>query len=134
MATRKQRRKREKEKRHDYDLVEIDGEGNETVLRSTELRPAGEGKRPDSAKGSKPKVSRGRGVVQEPSWNRVLKRGAMFSPIFFATVLLLNGNKGYGAAVVNTVLLLAVFVPFSYFMDRFMWRSQQKRLAKTRGA
>jgi hypothetical protein len=131
MANRKQRRRREKEKRHDYDLVEIDSEGNETVLRSTEVKPrANGGNRSTSSKGSQAKSSRSRGPVQEPSWGRVLKRAALFSPIFFATVLLLNGSKGYGAALVNTVLLLAVFVPFSYFMDRFMWRSQQKRLAK----
>jgi preprotein translocase subunit YajC len=34
---------------------------------------------------------------------------------------------------VQTIFLLAVFVPFSYFMDRLVWRSQQKRLAKNAG-
>ena len=38
MATQKQRRKRAKEKRHQYDLVEIDAEGNETVLSSSGLK------------------------------------------------------------------------------------------------
>ena len=38
MATQKQRRRRAKEKRHQYDLVEIDGEGNETVLSSSDLK------------------------------------------------------------------------------------------------
>ena len=33
-------------------------------------------------------------------------------------------------AVVQTALLLAVFVPFSYFMDRVVWRQQQKRLSR----
>ena len=43
MANRKQRRRREKEKRHAYDLVEIDEEGNETVVRSTEVLPEATG-------------------------------------------------------------------------------------------
>ena len=134
MANRKQRRRREKEKRHEYEIVEIDGEGNETVLSQAELRTDNGSAKKSSptAKGSS--LGRARGPLQPPSWNKVLKRGALFAPIFFATVLLLNGNRGYAAAVVNTILLLAVFVPFSYFMDRMMWRSQQKRMAKTPGA
>jgi hypothetical protein len=129
MATRKQRRRREKEKRHEYEIVEIDGEGNETVLSTSELRTDNGSDKPTrAAKGSSP--GRGRGPLQPPSWRRVIKRGAIFAPIFFATVLLLNGNNGYRVAVANTILLLAVFVPFSYFMDRMMWRMQQKRMAK----
>ena len=65
----------------------------------------------------------------------MLKRGALFAPIFLATVLLLGGDKmTFATALVQTAMLVAVFVPFSYFMDRIMWRSQQKRLAKSRGA
>ena len=61
----------------------------------------------------------------------MLKRGAIFAPIFLATVMLLGGNKmTFQAAVVQTVLLIAVFIPFSYFMDRVVWRQQQKRLAR----
>jgi hypothetical protein len=64
----------------------------------------------------------------------VLKRGALFAPIFLATVLLLGGGRlTFVGAVVQTIFLLAVFVPFSYFMDRLVWRSQQKRLAKNAG-
>ena len=70
-------------------------------------------------------------VAQPPSWSKVLKRGAIFAPIFLATVILLGGNKmSFTAAVVQTVLLIGVFIPFSYFMDRVVWRQQQKRLAK----
>jgi hypothetical protein len=136
MANRKQRRRREKEKRHEYDLVEIDEEGNETVLSASELKPAnggGKGSTMKQSRASKP--GRGRGPLQPPSWPRVLKRGALFAPIFLATVLLLGGDKmTFATAAVQTAMLVAVFVPFSYFMDRIMFRSQQKRLAKTRGA
>jgi hypothetical protein len=74
--------------------------------------------------------SRGAKTAQPPSWSKVLKRGAIFAPIFLATVMLLGGNKmTFMAAVLQTVLLVAVFIPFSYFMDRVVWRQQQKRLA-----
>ena len=35
------------------------------------------------------------------------------------------------AAVVQALLLIVVFVPFSYFMDKVVWRQYQKRLGKT---
>ena len=133
MANQKQRRRRAKEKRHEYELVEIDAEGNETVLSSSELK-TDDGRRESPAKKSQPKGAAkpsGRGTPQPPSWQRVLKRGAIFAPIFFATVLLLAGNslKSQGA-IVQTLFLLAVFVPFSYFMDRLVWRSHEKRQAR----
>ncbi len=135
MANRKQRRRREKEKRHEYELVEIDAEGNETLLRGADVRPVADSGKSKQAGAKKPSRALGRGVTQPPSWPRVLKRGALFAPIFLATVLLLGGSKmTFATAVVQTALLIGVFVPFSYFMDRVMWRSQQKRLAKTRGA
>lgn len=139
MATQKQRRKRAKEKRHEYDLVEIDSEGNETVLRASELKPDTGGKAAATAKpaakrsaGAKLSARSGR-APQPPSWRRVLKRGALFAPIFLATVLLLSGDRlTFAGAVVQTILLLAFFVPVSYLMDRLVWRSYEKRRARSK--
>ena len=138
MATQKQRRRRAKEKRHEYDLVYVDEEGVEQVVERDEPRkpPAKVGKGSsgagsDKGGGKSARSRRGRDV-QPPSWRKVIKRGAIFAPIFLATVLLLGGGKvSFPAAVVQTVALLAVFVPFSYFMDRVVWRQYQKRLGKT---
>jgi hypothetical protein len=136
MATQKQRRRRAKEKRHAYDLVEIDAEGNETVLSASELKDEAPAKQTANAKGDSRgavKAKRGRGAPQPPTWGRVLKRGAIFAPIFLATVMLLAGNRlSFAGAVVQTLFLLAIFIPFSYFMDRLVWRSQEKRLAKAK--
>ena len=134
MASQKQRRRRAKEKRHEYDLVEIDAEGNETVLTASELKaeppPRSPAKKAQPKGEAKPRS--GRGTPQPPSWRRVLKRGAIFAPIFLATVLLLAGNRlSFAGAVVQTLFLLAVFVPFSYFMDRLVWRSHEKRQARS---
>ena len=134
MANEKQRRRRAKEKRHDYDLVYIDEEGNEVPVEN-ESKP----RKPPAKIGGKgtPKQQRstsrvGRKAPQPPSWPRVLKRGMIFAPIFLATVLLLGGKSmTFVAAVVQALLLLVVFVPFSYFMDKVVYRQYQKRLGKT---
>jgi hypothetical protein len=138
MATQKQRKRRAKEKRHDYDLVYIDEEGVEQpVERPDEPRkPTGRGSKGTVSKSSASKQpsrsGRATKVAQPPSWSKVLKRGAIFAPIFLATVMLLGGDKmTFKAAVVQTFLLVAVFIPFSYFMDRVVWRQQQKRMARS---
>jgi hypothetical protein len=136
MATQKQRRRRAKEKRHDYDLMYVDEDGVEQPVERDDAprKPPsrfGRGtavtktqKTPPADKGRR----RGR-VVQPPSWRKVLRRGAIFAPIFFATVMLLGGGKiTFAGAIVQTALLISVFIPFSYFMDRVVWRQQQKRL------
>ena len=132
MANQKQRRRRAKEKRHQYDLVEIDGEGNETVLSASDVKseaPERQAKKPASRAS---KASSPRGAPKPPTWGRVLKRAAIFAPIFLATVLLLGqGRISFPGAILQTLFLLAIFVPFSYFMDRLVWRSHEKRLAKT---
>ena len=137
MATQKQRRRRAKEHRHEYDLVYVDDEGNEIEVdepepTSTRKPPAkASGRAGGKAAGKSRPAGRGGRQVQPPSWPRVLKRGAIFAPIFFATVMLLGGGKmSISAAVVQSVLLIAVFIPFSYFMDHIVWRQYQKRLAK----
>jgi Kef-type K+ transport system membrane component KefB len=65
----------------------------------------------------------------------VIRRAAIFGPIFFLVILLLGGSKtSVAAALIQTVVLVIIFVPFSYFMDRFVWRSYQKRLTKTKSS
>ncbi len=55
VANQKQRRRREKEKRHGIEIVEIDEDGNERVVERSELRPAAPPARvKGSVKGGKP--------------------------------------------------------------------------------
>ena len=132
MATRKQRRRRAKEQRHEYEVVYVDDEGNEVEVDHEEARPAKE--RTEKSTGTKRTETRGRGrTLDPPSWPRTIKRGLLFAPIFFATVLLIMPDRNVAGAVAQTLLLLLIFVPFSYFMDRVFWRSQQKRLARSGG-
>jgi hypothetical protein len=139
VATQKQRKRRLKEKRHDYDLVYVDEDGVEhPVERDDEPRkPPGHVSKGTTAAKSQKASSTGKGgarrgrTANPPSWNRVLKRAGIFAPIFFITVMLLGGKKmTLPSAAVQTLLLVGVFVPFSYFMDRLVWQKQQKRLAR----
>jgi len=116
MATKKQRRRRAKEHRHDY--VWVDEEGNEVDA-------------PDEAPTNTSKKASGpRRDPQEPSWQRTFRRGAIFAPIMFGTVFLLSPNLALGAKITQTLLIVAIFIPFSYFLDRFFYRSSQRRAAR----
>jgi hypothetical protein len=118
MATKKQRRRRAKEQRHDY--VWIDDEGNEVE--------------PDGTPDEKSTAARSTGRMQRdpqaPSWSRTLKRGAIFAPIMFGTVFLLSPNLPTSTKLTQTLLIVAIFIPFSYFIDRFFYRSFQRRRAR----
>ena len=116
MATKKQRRRRAKEHRHDY--VWVDDEGNEVE--------------PDEATSDKsaPRGRSPRRDPQAPSWQRTFKRGAIFAPIMFGTVLLLSPDLPMGQKIANTLLIVAIFVPFSYFLDRLFYRQAQRRAAR----
>jgi hypothetical protein len=125
MASRKQRRRREKEQRHEWEYVEIDPEtGEERTLEAAEVKAEkrDEGPKPAPAGGRRS----GR-VAQPPSWSRVLKRGAIFAPLMFITVTLLGKNLTPVQRVAQTVMLLAFFLPFSYVMDTITYRLYLRR-------
>jgi len=67
---------------------------------------------------------------QAPSWSRTLKRGAIFAPIMFGTVFLLSPDLPTTTKLTQTLLIVAIFIPFSYFIDRFFYRSFQRRRAR----
>jgi hypothetical protein len=115
MATKKQRRRRAKEHRHDY--VWVDDEGNEVEA-------------PDEEPEKRATRAGGRRDPQEPSWQRSFRRGAIFAPIMFGTVFLLSPNLPLTTKVTQTLLIVAIFIPFSYFLDRFFYRSAQRRSAR----
>jgi hypothetical protein len=120
MATRKQRRRKEKEQRHEY--VWVDEEGNEVA---SDTAPAKDAKQNGAAASS-----RGGRAPQAPSWRKAFKRGAVFAPIMLATVMLISSKLTFAQQVTQTLFIVSVFIPFSYFLDRVMYRSFQKRQAK----
>lgn len=124
MPTRKQRRRRAKDRRHAYEFVYVDDEGNEIEVDHEEL----EAKRAPSRNGRKPNARTSRGVrVEAPSWKRVGKRGLIFAPLMFITVMLTSPDANLLQQIMLTAWLMAIFLPFSYFMDSFMYRRYRRR-------
>jgi len=90
MPSKKQRRRREKSFRHEYEYVLLDEEGNEVPAEPTELRKKEE--RPKAARGGA-RPARAVRTVQPASWQRVAKRGLLFAPVMFIMVTILGGSK-----------------------------------------
>lgn len=118
MPNRKQRRRRAKEQRHEY--VWADAEGNE--LESDEI-PA----RKTASQTGRSVSPRSTREVQPPSWRRTLKRGLLFAPVMFVVVMLLSSDLPLADQLIQTAFIVAIFIPFSYFLDGVMWRSFKKR-------
>jgi hypothetical protein len=129
MPSRKQRRRQAKERRHEYEYVYVDEEGKELEVDAEELeeRRNGKAKRPEP-------VARSGRTVQPPSWERVGRRALIFAPLMFVTVYLLGRDDlTTSQMIVQTFVLLAIFLPFSYFMDTITYRAYQRRANRDRG-
>ena len=135
MPTRKQRRRDLKAKRHEYEFVYVDSEGNEVEEPDEVEAPA---KGAGRANGSKPKqpaakTSSGQTTRRReppaPSWKRAAKRSALlgvFVMIFFSFT-----QQGNLIRVLPTALLFSVaYVPVMYYIDRAAYRRFQGRSAK----
>jgi hypothetical protein len=129
VTTRKQRRRRQKERRHDYEYVYVDEQGEEVDVDPAELEEvqAAPSKPKPASKQERSASFRGGREVQPPSWRRVAKRGLIFAPFMFLTLLLLDQGRSYDLLVINTGVLLAFFLPFSYVLDTLMYRVYVKR-------
>ena len=141
MPTKKQRRRQQKSRRHEYEYVYLDDDGNEVAVDPGELRPEKQnGKsetRASSSAGNRPAGRAGQRVIEPPSWRRALKRAAIWGPLLVVAMMLLNRNVSPLQWVTSAVFLIAFFVPISYFTDSMAYRMYRKRLdrrdaAKTR--
>jgi cytochrome c-type biogenesis protein CcmH/NrfG len=128
MATKKQQRRRQKLQRHEWEEVYVDEEGNELdpdeaeqIVGASPARKAEKAKAP--ARGT-------RRALEPPSWRKTLRRGLIFFPLMLLVIFLLSPELSTVQKVINTLVLMAFFIPFSYFMDSMMWRSMQRRLAR----
>jgi hypothetical protein len=126
VPSRKQRRRRLKERRHEYEYVYVDEEGREVEVPE-EGQPQAAARGGKSSAGRRPATTRAGRRVEPPSWNRVGKRGLFFAPVMFLLINLLGKNLSLAQRIYETVVLLAIFLPFSYFTDSLMYRSYLKR-------
>jgi hypothetical protein len=121
MSRRKQQRRRAKERRHEWEEVWVDEEGNEVEqpedeVSSTNVRAATRAPRQSGAR-----------TVQPPSWRRVGKRALIFAPLMFLTVSFLSSELTLTQRFLQTLMLLAFFLPFSYLIDSLMYRMFVRR-------
>ena len=134
MPTKKQRRRHEKARRHEYEYVYLDDEGNEVPVEPSELRADSNGQRESKPRkgGNSGRSATGRGgrKVEPPSWRRSARRALLFGPILVVAMMLLNRNLPLAQQIFPAVFLIAFFIPFSYFTDSLAYRMLQKRLAR----
>lgn len=121
MATKKQKRRRQKLKRHEYEYVIETEEGEEfTVDRLSEEKKEKEKGRQQRARGSGRKI-------EPPSLQRVLKRTAIFGPLIVVLIFLMNQGQSTSGKLAQALILVAFFVPFSYMVDVIVYRVFRKR-------
>jgi predicted component of type VI protein secretion system len=133
VPSRKQRRKREKLQRHEYEYVLETEEGEEVIEgpRVAEAKSAANGKAEKEPTGL---VDRRGRPIQKPSLQRVLKRTAIFGPLIAVFILLTADGLTIAGTIFNVALLLAFFMPFSYMVDLFVYRMLLRRHEKERAA
>ena len=124
MATKKQRRRREKQRRHEWEYVKVTEEGDEVVVESPRDEVVSESAK---AKRAGPLDARGR-PVQKPSIQRLGKRAAIFGPLLIVLVFITGGDEiSTGAKIFQALLLLLIFLPLSYLLDHVMYRVLTRR-------
>ena len=125
MPSRKQRRRREKQKRHEWELVEVDEEGNEIPIEPTTLKKK---ETTNGKAGARSAARRPIRAVKPPSWTRSAKRAALFAPLLYVFLSIGKNPPPVTARLGIAVLYAAVFVPMFFFVDRMAYRAYQRRL------
>jgi hypothetical protein len=139
VPTKKQRRRQQKNRRHEWEYVYVDEEGHEVEVDPGELRRSRDDRqkeraRPASGAGRTTAPTRRGREIQPPSWRRVGKRGLILAPIFVIMMMVLNRGQPVATWILPTVFLLLFFIPFSYYTDSFAYRMYRKRLDRARTA
>jgi hypothetical protein len=136
MPSRKQKRREAKSKRHEYEFVYVDDDGNELDDVPEELlAPKERTNGSKAAIAKKPaqrppaRGSRSGRTPQPPSWSRSLKRAAILGAVVFVFFSFFGGkgNAKYAVALQLTAMYTLLFVPFTYAIDRFAYRRWQVR-------
>jgi hypothetical protein len=131
MPSKKQRRRREKLQRHEWEEVYVDEEGNELdadeVGESAPARGKGAAAKQQTAK------TRGGGTIRPvpaPSWKRAVRRLAFFAPLMLAVIWITQPDSPTASKLLVGLVYSAMFVPFIYMMDRFAYRTYMRRLER----
>lgn len=139
MPTRKQRRRDQKARRHDYEYVYVDDDGNEVDVDPDDVERPAKPARPKaraaagvsakSAKGRPARDSRGRPIraVPPPTWQRSVKRAAIVAVLMFGLISIMQKNSALPTKVMIAGFYGLLFVPMSFMLDRTMYRNYLRR-------
>ena len=134
MPTKKQRRRNQKARRHEYEYVYLDDEGNEVEVDPAELRAEKETTRessPVKPAAKKPAARSGsRRTIEPPSWRRSGKRALILGPLMVVAMMLMNQGVSLAQQIAPALFLIAFFIPFSYFTDSLAHKMYRKRLER----
>jgi len=141
MSSRKQRRRREKTFRHEYETVLLDGEGNEVRLDPEEVRAERAAKqqgraRSKPARGKQTKQSARGGRARPlrepplPSWRRAVRRGGTMGVLMLVAFLFILKSGPLPQRIGIGVFYGLAFIPLTFWIDRTAYRTYQRRLAK----
>jgi len=139
MATRKQRKRMQKERRHEYETVWLDSEGNELEEPPDDAPAAprqrrADGKKPDQKRPQR--SSRTTRTPLPPSWRRAYKRTLIWAvPLGLLFVFLQASSKHpqYLSAVFLIVLVVLFYPLALYQLDKFAYNRWQKSQAGKKG-
>jgi hypothetical protein len=135
MPTRKQRRRAQKGRRHEYETVWVDAEGNELDEPPEEELAATPAKRDTPKSKPKARATQQRGgreirVPPPPSWQRAAKRAAILGAVVFVFIYLVgakNGGQNPASALLLALIYTLLFIPFQFTIDRFAYNRWQRR-------
>ena len=136
MPTKKQRRRDQKSRRHEYEYVYVDDEGNEVSVDPAELRPekpsskAEARGRTNDTRRAATKSTRPQRGIEPPSWRRAARRGLIFGPLLILARMFMNNDVPLAAQIAPAIFLIAFFIPFSYFTDSLAYRMYRKRVER----
>jgi len=143
MPTRKQKRRQAKEQRHDYEFVYVDSEGEEVEAPAdAAAAPAKTAERRNGSapaaqqKGKAPEKGRTGRVPQPPSWQRAAKRAGLLGIVVFIlfSFTASRSHAGWAAALLPAVIYTALFIPFTYWIDRYAYNRYLTKQAQAGGA
>jgi hypothetical protein len=105
----------------------VDDEGNEVEAAPEEMRAD------KRTNGQAPQpVTRGGRKIEPPSWQKVGKRALWIGPLMFLTLTVIAKELTLVQRLSQTLLMLGLFLPVSYLMDRTLYRSTTRRKSPPR--
>jgi hypothetical protein len=124
VPTKKQRRRQQKLRRHEWEDVWVDAEGHEIEVDAADGPPAGKAAKGASRNGNAP---RGRRTAEPPSFRRAVKRSVLFAGFMFLVIWITAPNAAPLQRVGAALFYAILFIPIAYLADTVAHRIANRR-------